>query len=216
LLISSKSGIPTFVKIGGCEAKRDIDFCLSHGVSGVVAPMVESSFAVSKFINSVEDMVHEYDIPRPKVYVNIETVAACKNIEEILANHAHDLTGVIVGRSDLSMSMGLSKSNVEDNVVTNLVGDVFECAKSYDLETSMGGCISRNSIPTIEKLYNASLLDKFQTRTLIFSLGSVKDLSYVIGEALGYEQILLKYRLEDHYRLSSALNDRIQSIEKRK
>ena len=26
LLISSKSGIPTFVKIGGCEAKRDIDF----------------------------------------------------------------------------------------------------------------------------------------------------------------------------------------------
>ena len=216
LLVSAKANIPTFVKVGGCEAKRDIDFCLIHGVEGIVAPMVESSFAVSKFVNSVAEKCVNHAIIKPKIYVNIETVDACKNIKEILQVHHENLTGVVVGRSDLSMSLGLSKSNVEDFQVMNYVREVFETAKTYGLETSMGGRISRNSITNIENLYSRSLLDKFQTRTLVFSLNPNSDISFVISDALKYEQALLNYRMFDPGRVSRGFQARIESIEKRK
>ena len=53
VLLSGGTGLKVYVKIGGCEANRDIERCLRLGIKGIVAPMVESEFAVSKFINSV-------------------------------------------------------------------------------------------------------------------------------------------------------------------
>ena len=41
------------VKVGGCEAISDINNCLSLDVSGIVAPMIESEFALEKFIESI-------------------------------------------------------------------------------------------------------------------------------------------------------------------
>ena len=36
-----------FVKVGGCEANTDIYNCLKIGVNGIIAPMVETPFAIS-------------------------------------------------------------------------------------------------------------------------------------------------------------------------
>ena len=41
------------VKIGGCEAKNDVFFCKKIGVNGIVAPMVESQYALNKFIQTL-------------------------------------------------------------------------------------------------------------------------------------------------------------------
>ena len=40
--ISKKLKLKLNVKIGGCEAKNDIFFCISISTDGIVAPMVES------------------------------------------------------------------------------------------------------------------------------------------------------------------------------
>ena len=97
------------VKIGGCEAKTDINFCNNIGVNGIVAPMVETKFAFQKFIESV------IDLENIKFYINIESKTAYKNLSDILESPSSKLiSGIVIGRSDLVKSYGYSKDQVND------------------------------------------------------------------------------------------------------
>ena len=53
---SARQDIALHLKIGGVEALRDIKDALELGVDGLIAPMVESPFGVTKFINAVESV----------------------------------------------------------------------------------------------------------------------------------------------------------------
>ena len=50
--IISKSNLKMYIKIGGCEAIRDLDDCKILGADGIMAPMIETEFAASKFRNA--------------------------------------------------------------------------------------------------------------------------------------------------------------------
>ena len=49
--ITNTCGTKIFVKIGGVEAINDIYKCIEIGVDGIIAPMVESKFAMFKFVD---------------------------------------------------------------------------------------------------------------------------------------------------------------------
>ena len=99
--ITAACGLKLSVKIGGCEAKTDIDFCDMIGSNGIVAPMVESEFAMQKFIEST------IDIKDMKYYINIESKTAYKNLSNILKSPSSKLlSGIVIGRSDLVKSYG--------------------------------------------------------------------------------------------------------------
>ena len=49
----TKIGLKLNVKIGGCEAKNDIHFFNFIKVDTIVAPMVESDYALRKFIQTI-------------------------------------------------------------------------------------------------------------------------------------------------------------------
>ena len=61
------------VKIGGCEARNDIFFCSNLKVDSIVAPMVESSYALKKFIQVVPK---EY---LGNLFINLESKTAFNN-----------------------------------------------------------------------------------------------------------------------------------------
>jgi hypothetical protein len=52
--LTAKAGLKISIKIGGCEAKRDIMDCIDLCADAIVSPMIESRFALTKFINSAE------------------------------------------------------------------------------------------------------------------------------------------------------------------
>jgi 4-hydroxy-2-oxoheptanedioate aldolase len=114
------------VKIGGCEAKSDIHECRYMEVDGIVAPMIETEFALQKFIESVSNIS---DI---KFYVNIESKTAYENIDKILDSpSAKMLSGVVVGRSDFVKSYGHDKSFVNSDFIFEKTYEIMKKAKSY-------------------------------------------------------------------------------------
>ena len=216
ILLSGNTGLQVYVKIGGCEANRDIEKCLRLGISGIVAPMVESPFAVSKFITSVKSKCKMLSVPEPKMFVNLETIDACNRAQEILEAHHRDLNGIVVGRSDLSKSMGLEKKNVNDKKVIDVVRRTMTIAKSFGLQTKMGGTVSNESVEVINKLFSEGLLDRFETRAVVFTISESEDILSSVTAALAYEQMLLKKRHHFHDAKAKFFNDRVESIEGRK
>ena len=76
--LTSSAGLNLSIKIGGCEAKRDIVDCLDLGCDAIVSPMIESSFALKKFINSL----NQYNYDREKG-INVETINAYRCLDEL-------------------------------------------------------------------------------------------------------------------------------------
>lgn len=216
VLLSGGTGLKVYVKIGGCEANRDIERCLRLGIKGVVAPMVESEFAVSKFIDSVSQRCSLFGIEKPKIFVNLETELACKRARKIIKSHYNSLDGIVVGRSDLSKSMGLAKTDVNDTKVMKVVQETLTIAKEYELTTKMGGTVSSDSCAVISSLYDQGLLNFFETRAVIYDLSKTFDIKRSIKQALEYEQMLLTRRQSFHGVKAKFFNDRIANIEVRK
>lgn len=179
------------VKIGGCEAISDINNCVRLGANGIVAPMIETEFALQKYIESV---VHVNDI---KFYVNLESKTAYSNLDAILNSPASKmLTGIVVGRSDLTKSYGYDKNYADSDFIFNIVHDIIKKSKSYGFTTLMGGNISNKSCEFIKQLYEENILDYIETRNVIVKLNdhNINNLQDAVKSILIFETEWLKYK----------------------
>ena len=114
--LTKKAGLKLDIKIGGCEAKNDIYFCKKIKVDGMVAPMVESDYALRKFIQVIKNE------KKQNLYINIESIQALKNLNQILqAEDFKKLKGIVVGRSDLVGSIGLGKDTVDSKKTYKII-----------------------------------------------------------------------------------------------
>ena len=114
------------LKIGGPEAVRDLKDSTIIGVKGLVAPMVESKFGLKKFINASGKYIPKDVLSSLQLNVNLETVTAINNSEEILStDESSELYGVTVGRVDLVSSMGKDRKYVNSDEIYNMASKVF-------------------------------------------------------------------------------------------
>ena len=194
--LTKKNKMKLNVKIGGCEAKNDIFFCKSIKTDSIVAPMVESDFAVEKFIQCAK--INKEN----KLLVNLETNNALKNVEKILKSKSFKyLDGVVIGRSDLAGSLGLSKKDVNtSNIFTKVKNCLNKIKKKSKkkLLFKMGGSITSNSKDFIKKLYDLKLLAFVETRNIEIKLSNKKisNLKEIIKEAFEFEMMWLNYKLK--------------------
>jgi predicted aspartyl protease len=211
--ITELCNLQSYVKIGGCEAKTDLYNCIRLGVNGVIAPMVETPFALSKFINITDDYPGKID-----TYVVIESKTAYENINDILASSKNKLKGIVVGRSDFSKSYNLNKSEVDSDFIYDKVEDILLSAKAYGLTTTMGGNVSTKSTEFIKKMYVKKLLDKIETRNVVIKLTNqnINIIDEVIQKSLDFEINWLKYKLETSSYLINEYSSRIQLLSNRK
>lgn len=210
--ITELCGLKLSVKIGGCEAKTDIDFCNMIGSNGIVAPMVESEFAMQKFIEST------IDIQNIKYYINIESKTAYKNLSNILESPSSKLlSGIVIGRSDLVKSYGYDKKQVDTKFINNIVKDILTQCKKYNLDTLMGGNISPTSSKFIKKMYDSKLLNYIETRNIIIKLSdkNCNNISEVIKSSLMFESEWLEYKSNVHSRISEKYINRSTQIKNR-
>ena len=208
--ITELCNLLSFVKVGGCEANTDIYNCLRIGVNGIIAPMVETPFAVSKFMDC-------YD-KKAQYFIVIESKTAYENIDDILSTAHNKLTGIIVGRSDLSKSYNLNKSEADSDFILSITENVFVKAKKYNLLTTLGGNVSVKSSKFIEKMYHLNLLNRVETRNVVIDLNNnnVNKIESVIQEAINFEILLLRNKLQNSSILIEDYKRRIDLLSSRK
>jgi 4-hydroxy-2-oxoheptanedioate aldolase len=195
-LFAAKHGKDYLVKIGGCEAKGDMSFLMDIGVLSLVAPMVETEFAMSKYMDMLPAGYFEH------IGVTIETITAVNNIGAIL-KAGTKLTDVTIGRTDLTASYG--GESVESKTTLDMVKQVAAAAKARGLKVTMGGSIStktRQSILDDTELRNS--LDFVETRKAIISIEKFVE-EEAISHALNLEIQLLDRRAAEGNRVLPVL-----------
>ena len=182
-------GLPIILKIGGVEAVTDVYTALSIGVKGLIAPMAETPFALSKFLNLIKNMIAEDNRKDIEFAFNLETITAFRNIDKMFElPDVSILSGVTVGRVDLTGSMGLRRESINtSNEVYSICEEVMLKAKKRGLKTGLGGGISKETLPIIKKLYESKLLDKFETRKIVFPAASWRHGNAAIIKAVEFE-----------------------------
>lgn len=215
--ITSKVDLPIILKIGGVEAITDIYNGLSIGVKGIIAPMAETPFAVSKFLNSIETFVAEDNREDVEFAINIETQTAYENLDKIFTLEKLSLLyGITIGRVDMVGSMGFDRSRVDGEEISSMCRTIFQKAREKNLKTGLGGAISTGSIPFIQSLLDDGLVDKYETRKVVFAADAIrKDPEAGILKAIEFELLWLKSKRRYYSRIKAEDDQRIEMLEKR-
>ena len=191
--LTNKLDIKLYIKIGGVEAINDIYFCVEVGADGIIAPMVESKFAIKKFIDSISKLKLR---KKPHLSINIETINAVNKIEEIIKLAKGNINNITIGRSDLSSSY--FKDNISQNslIIENKIFLVSKKAVQSRLTCTVGGGIDMNTIKLYRNNKNINLVNKLETRKVIFLKSTMLRNSNPLNAALDFEKNYVLYKKE--------------------
>ncbi len=117
--LTSSIGLDLTIKIGGCEAKRDITDCIDLNCEAIVAPMVETKFSLNKFLQALDS----YSYNNKKGF-NLETIHAYNNLEE-LSELFNKIDFVTFGRVDFVGSIDKDRGYVNSDEIFEMVRNVF-------------------------------------------------------------------------------------------
>jgi len=151
-------------------------------------------------------------------FINIESKLSYENIAEILNSEACKyLSGIVVGRSDLTQSFGLDKKHTDTDEIFQIVQEILSEAKKHKLITTMGGNISVRSTQFIGSLYNSKLLDKIETRNVVFHLNkkNTVNLDKAIKHALRFESVWLRNKSSYYMYIGNKYLNRANTLEER-
>jgi 4-hydroxy-2-oxoheptanedioate aldolase len=212
------AGVGLTLKIGGCESIRDMLEARIVGVDYLVAPMVESAYALRKYLQAVKKVFPPEEKESIEILCNIETETAYKNLPEMLQIPEIDtLQGIVIERVDLCFSLGLDEQAINNKEINKIILDAITKAKkkSKKLICTVGGGVSAHSLPFFESMPKG-YLDRYETRKVCFGWsGAIKDKDKAILKALGFEVLWLRNKLEYYSNISSADRKRMSLIEER-
>lgn len=202
-----------FIKIGGCEAVRDLDQCRLLGATGVMAPMIETPFAMRKYIGAAKK-VYGDALGEISWIINAETKTCRANLEEILSEGKGFLNVVSIGRVDLSASMGLTRADINSEVMFEATKDVAVRTRQAGYLVNFGGGISFDAIPFIRNI--SPYVDRFETRKVVFGImDDEAKLEHGIFRAMEFETLYLKNKCAYYNRMAQEDETRMRMFEDR-
>ena len=199
--LSRRSGMKVGLKVGGCEAVKDLIEVKQFGVDFVIAPMVETSYALEKFIQAKNRVYQSEERGDVDFLVNLETQTSFNNLDSLIdvASKEDGIDGVVFGRVDYVGSKNLNPDKVDDKFVLDDCCVVASLCKKNNLDFVVGGGVSNRALPNL-KLINELFLSRFETRKIIFSNQALKDEKIVqsLLDAVHFELLWLLNK-RDYY-----------------
>lgn len=204
-----RANVPLTLKIGGCEAARDMDQARMFDAEAVMAPMVESAYAMRKFHNTAEK-VFECDVERVDWIVNAETKMCHENLDAILEEGKGFLTTVCVGRSDLSGSLGLS-GQINGAEMFEYVKDIATRSRAAGYRATFGGKVTSDAVDFVSRM--APYVDAYETRKATFESRDDKaSIAESIEHALRFEMLYLQLKKAYYQNMSVEDNARLSRL----
>lgn len=172
--------LPLTVKIGGPEARNDIRAMKALGADCILAPMVESDYALKNFVEAVLNIYGDDETPR--LAINIETVTAFNNLDAITGSeYFRRIHQVTVGRSDLSASMGRAP---DDDEVLRIIEAIIRWSEGLGKKTSVGGTITSANAELVRAEVRPGMIN---TRHMVFDLSRCHDIAGAVRGGLEFE-----------------------------
>ena len=182
--IADAAELDFILKIGGCEALRDLKDARLLGIKTIVAPMIESEYAFSKFVQGAKKVLRE----DANLWINIETPQGISALDAILQNENSEfLSGVVFGRTDFSNAAEIG--DVNNSEVSRIIKDV--CKKMFQSGKRfvVGGGITPQSVNLLKGF---GTLNGVETRKILFDFAEMSEKS--ISKALEFEMNWLEYK----------------------
>lgn len=175
--------LPILVKVAGPEAKVDLRHLQTIGVTGLLGPMIESSYAMEKFVSIAQAHYKSAAILPPMLAVNIETIHAHDQLDTLINSPTFkDIEMVVIGRLDLSLSMGIN--GVDDPKVLDVTQNIVNKVRAAGKPVSIGGFVNPATAATIRDTFDVNYLNTIHT---LFDLSKIDDVATAIWRGIEFE-----------------------------
>jgi uncharacterized hydantoinase/oxoprolinase family protein len=218
LEIARKANLKIGLKIGGCEAVRDLIEAKQFGVDYIIAPMVETRYALQKYIEAKNKVYSTEEQEDVDFLINIETQTGYDNRAEIASQAAvvGGIQGLVFGRVDYVGSKGMPRDSVDSAEVVAACQSVAEQCKQNGLDLVVGGGVSINAIPALSQV-RATHLTRFETRKVIFDAEALDQsaLKESLLHAVHFELLWLLNKREYYKIITNEDDKRIEMLDSR-
>ena len=214
--IARRAGLPLTVKIDGCEAIRDLLEAKQIGVRHIVAPMVETPYALSKYI-AAKNLVYAPDEQQETDFLfNIETITGYENRDSLANVAAEGSVGIVFGRVDFVGSLGRDRDSINDEEVTGHVIEIANRARDRALDLVVGGGVSVDALHALRAVARVHLT-RFETRKVIFSAEALElpHIEQGLLNAVHFELLWLINKRDYYARITDEDAKRIEMLERR-
>ena len=162
--LAQKNNFPLTIKIGGCDSMLELHYAKKYGASSIIAPMIETPYALKKFVDNCRKIYSDSEIKNINLYPNIETITAYNNINEILSiPEVGYIKGIVLGRDDMADSIGTT--NINSDKMLEISNNIFSIASKYNIDFIIWGGIRPNAVDFLNKLPK---IKYYETRMIVF------------------------------------------------
>lgn len=216
LEIARRADLKVALKIGGCEAVSDLLASKLYGVDHVIAPMVETPYALTKFAEA-KAKTYGTNAAGTQFLFNLETEATLSNLNAMLPVAKAQLDGIVFGRVDFTLSRGMPRTAINDRQITDAVLQVARACAAHDLTLVVGGSVASEARSALREI-RAVRLDRFETRKVIFDGAMADSPSFeaAIANAVAFELAWLENKREHYRAIADEDLSRIRMIQQRR